>query len=65
MAHTNMKKSIFEKIHSGFLVIDFRRVGTSLKTSNTDLVHFYDIITAANEGTTIPLRGPPLRGPEL
>jgi hypothetical protein len=27
----------------------------ALKTSTTDLVHFYDIITAENVGTTIPL----------
>jgi hypothetical protein len=28
----------------------------AFKTSTTDLVHFYDIITAVNVGTTIPLK---------
>jgi hypothetical protein len=27
----------------------------AFKTSTTDLVHFYDIITVENVGTTIPL----------
>jgi hypothetical protein len=27
----------------------------AFKTSTTDLVHFYDIITVKNVGTTIPL----------
>jgi hypothetical protein len=29
----------------------------AFKTSTTDLVHFYGIITVENVGTTIPLNG--------
>jgi hypothetical protein len=48
------KKSKKRKIFEIFLFLF--GLFCAFKTSTIDLVHFYDIITVENVGTTIPLR---------